>query len=105
MRGTQVDRERAYEAIAAVYRDWGYADLGWTPELVAETERRLAVDDADVWDSSAHFADFALRVLDHLELVEPYRGPGELRPRHESRLGVHSRALVQAEALDLGRMY
>jgi hypothetical protein len=78
-----VDRERAYEAIAAVYCDWGYAALGWTPELVAETEQRLAVDDADVWDSSVHFADFALQVLDRLEVVEPYRGRGQLRPRHQ----------------------
>jgi hypothetical protein len=76
-----MERERAYEAIAAVYRDWGYDELGWTPDLVAETERRLAVDDADVWDSSAHFADFTLQVLDRLGVIEPYAGPGSLRPR------------------------
>jgi hypothetical protein len=72
-------REKAYEAIAAVYADWGLEKLGWTPEVVAETERRTAVDDADVWDSSAHFADFALQVLDRLDLIEPYDGPGEFR--------------------------
>jgi hypothetical protein len=77
-----MERQRAYDAIAAVYSDWGYAHLGWTPEVVAETEQRLAVDDADVWDSSVHFADFALQVLDRLGVVEPYAGPGQLRPRH-----------------------
>jgi hypothetical protein len=69
----------AYAAIAAVYAGWGYGSLGWTPALVAETERRLAVDDADVWDSSVHFADFALQMLDRLGVVEPYDGPGHLR--------------------------
>jgi hypothetical protein len=78
-----MQRQLAYEAIAAVYRDWGYDNLGWTPEVVAETEERLAVDDADVWDSSAHFADFALQVLDRLRVIEPYAGPGGLRPRRE----------------------
>ena len=76
-----MERQRAYDAIAAVYRDWGYDKLRWTPEAVAETEQRLAVDDADIWDSSVHFADFALQVLDRLEVVEPYAGPGELRQR------------------------
>jgi hypothetical protein len=74
-----LERERAYEAIAAVYQVWGYGNLGWSPEVVAETERRLAVDDADIWDSSVHFADFALRVLDKLGVVAPYDGPGDLR--------------------------
>lgn len=74
-----MNREEAYEAIAAVYRDWGFGELGWTAEVVAETERRLAVDDSDVWDSSVHFADFALQVLDRLGVVEPYDGPGEFR--------------------------
>ena len=37
-----MERQRAYEAIAAVYSDWGYAHLGWTPEVVAETEQQLA---------------------------------------------------------------
>jgi hypothetical protein len=76
-----VTREEAYAAIAAIYAAWGYDNLGWTPALVAETEQRLAVDDADVWDSSVHFADFALQVLDRLGVVEPYDGPGDLRPR------------------------
>jgi hypothetical protein len=79
--GAPVERVRAYEAIAAVYHDWGLGKLGWTPEVVAETERRLAVDDADIWDSSVHYADFALQVLDRLEVTEPYGGPGDLRPR------------------------
>jgi hypothetical protein len=46
---------------------------------VAETERRLAIDDADIPDPTAHFADFALQVLDRLGVVEPYDGPGEFR--------------------------
>lgn len=74
-----MERQRAYEAIAVVLSAWGYDKLGWTPEVVAETERRLAVDDADIWDSSVHFADFALQVLDRLGVVEPYDGPGEFR--------------------------
>jgi hypothetical protein len=76
-----MEREAAYRAIADIYAAWGYDKLGWTPALVAETERRLAVDDADVWDSSVHFADFALQVLDRLGVVEPYDGPGDLRPK------------------------
>jgi hypothetical protein len=76
-----VTRDDAYAAIADVYAKWGYGNLGWTAALVGETERRLAVDDADVWDSSAHFADFALQVLDQLGVVEPYDGPGDLRPK------------------------
>jgi hypothetical protein len=75
-----MERQRAYEAIAAVYEDWGYTKLGWTAEVVAETEQKLAVDDSDIWDSSVHFADFALQVLDRLGVVEPYDGPGEFRP-------------------------
>lgn len=74
-------RDQAYAAIAEVYSEWGYDELGWTPTLVAETEQRLAVDDSDVWDSSVHFADFALQVLDRLGVVEPYEGPGDLRPK------------------------
>jgi hypothetical protein len=42
-----MEREQAYEAIAAVYHDIGFDNLGWTAEVVAETERRIAVDDAD----------------------------------------------------------
>ena len=75
-----MERRKAYEAIAAVYQEWGFNNLGWTTDVVADTERRLAVDDADVWDSSVHFADFALQVLDRLGVVEPYDGPGEYRP-------------------------
>ena len=74
-----MERQRAYEAIAVVLSAWGYDKLGWTPEVVAETEQRLAVDDADIWDSSVHFADFALQVLDRLGVIEPYDGPGEFR--------------------------
>ena len=40
----------------------------------------MAMDDADVWDSPAHFADFSLRVLDKLDVVEPYDGPGGVPP-------------------------
>jgi hypothetical protein len=76
-----IERQRAYEAIAATYQDWGFDKLGWTAEVIAETEQRLAIDDADLWDSSAHFADFALQVLDRLGVVEPYDGPGDYRPR------------------------
>jgi hypothetical protein len=43
------------------------------------------VDDADIWDSSVHFADFALRVLDRLGVVDPYDGPGEFRPNFVER--------------------
>jgi hypothetical protein len=72
-----VDRQRAYEAIAEVYRGWNVE--GWTPEAIAEAEQRLAIDDADVSDSTVHFADFALQVLDRLGAVDPYEGPGDLR--------------------------
>lgn len=75
-----MERARAYEAISAVLRDIGFDDLGWTPEIMAETEERMAIDDADVWDSSAHLVDFTLRVLDRLQLIEPYDGPGEYHP-------------------------
>jgi hypothetical protein len=74
-----VERQRAYEAIAEVYRDWNVA--GWTPEAIAEAEQRLAIDDADMSDSTVHFADFALQVLDRLGTVDPYVGAGELRSR------------------------
>jgi len=76
-----VTRDEAYAAIADVYAEWGYDNLGWTTAVVAETEQRLALDDADVWDSSVHFADFALQVLDRLGVVEPYDGPGDLRAK------------------------
>ena len=59
--------------------------LGWTPEVVAETEQRMAVDDADIWDSSARFVDFAPRVLDKLELIDPYTGPGNYHPSRGNR--------------------
>jgi hypothetical protein len=72
-----MERARAYEAIAQTFADIGFDHLGWTPAVVAESERRIAIDDADVWDSSVHFAEFALRVLDQLAAVEPYTGPGE----------------------------
>ena len=75
-----VERQKAYEAIAAVYREWGVGrQYDWTPEVVAETERRLAINDADIPDPTAHLADFALQVLDRLGVVEPYDGPGDLR--------------------------
>lgn len=70
-------RERAYEAIAEVYREWNMEE--WTPEAVADAEKRLAVDDSDLSDSTVHFADFALQVLDRLGVVDPYDGPGDLR--------------------------
>jgi hypothetical protein len=74
-----VERSRAYETIAEVYREWNVD--GWTPEAIAEAEQRLAIDDADVSDSTVHFADFALQVLDRLGIVDPYDGPGDLRAR------------------------
>ena len=76
-----MERDRAYEAIAAVYQDWGLD--GGTPETVAEAERRLAVDDADIHDSTVAFADFTLQALDRLGVIDPYHGPGELRPRRQ----------------------
>jgi len=75
-----VKRERAYGVISETLRDVGFDRLGWTPEVVAETERRMAIDDADVWDSSAHYVDFALRVLDKLGVIEAYDGPGDCHP-------------------------
>jgi hypothetical protein len=60
-----MERQRGYEAIAEVYRDIGLYDY-WTPERVAEAELRMAIDDADIPDLAAHFADFALCVLDKL---------------------------------------
>jgi hypothetical protein len=80
-----MERQRAYEAIAEALNDVGFDTLGWTPEVVAETERRMAVDDADIWDSSAHFVEFTLRVLDKLKVVEPYDGPGDYHPSREPR--------------------
>ena len=75
-----VERARAYEAISDVYGDWNVK--GWTPDEIAEAEQRLAIDDADVGgDSTVHFADFALQVLDRLGVVDPYDGPGDLRAR------------------------
>ena len=74
-----VERSRAYEAISEVYGEWKVE--GWTPNAIAEAEQRLAIDDADIsGDSTVHFADFALQVLDRLGVVEPYDGPGDLRP-------------------------
>ena len=70
-------RAAAYKAIADVYRDIGLTGDYWTPEAVAEAEQRMAVDDADLPDSTAWMLDFALRVLDTLEVVEPYDGPGD----------------------------
>ncbi len=74
-----MERSRAYEAIAEVYREWNVE--GWTPDAIAEAEQRLAIDDADVSDSTVHFADFALQVLDRLGVVDPYEGHGDFRPR------------------------
>jgi len=78
-----MERPRAYEAIAEVYRDIGLYDY-WTPDTVAEAEQRMAIDDADIPDSTAHFADFALRVLDKLGVLERYDGPGDCHPSRES---------------------
>ena len=72
-----MQREAAYEAIAEVYREFGLTGDYWTAELVAAAERPMAVDDADLPDSTAWMLDFALRVLDKLEVVRPYDGPGE----------------------------
>jgi hypothetical protein len=76
-----MERRRAYEAIAEALNETGFDTLGWTPDVVAETEQRMAIDDADVWDSSAHFVEFTLRVLDKLDIIEPYEGPGDYHPR------------------------
>jgi hypothetical protein len=78
-----MERARAHEAIAQTLNEVGFERLGWTPEIVAETEQRIAIDDADIWDSSAHLVEFALRVLDTLELIEPYEGPGAYHPSRE----------------------
>ncbi len=43
-----MNRQRAYEAIANTLNDIGFDKLGWTPEVVEEAERRIAVDDADI---------------------------------------------------------
>lgn len=72
-----MERAAAYRAIADVYREVGLTGDYWTTEMVAEAERRMAIDDADVPDSTAWMLDFALRVMDKLELVEPYDGPGD----------------------------
>ena len=71
-----MERAAAYQAIAEVYGEMGMTDDYWTAETVAEAERRMAIDDADVPDSTAWMLDFALRVLDKLRAVEPYDGPG-----------------------------
>ena len=73
-----VERTRAYEAISGVYGYWKVE--GWTPDAIAEVEQRLAIDDADIGgDSTVHFADFTLQVLDRLGFVDPYDGPGDPR--------------------------
>ena len=51
----------------------------WTPEAIAEAEQRLAINDAERPDSTVVLAEFALRVLDRLGVVEPYEGPGARR--------------------------
>ena len=79
-----MERVRAYEVIAETFNEVGFETLGWTPEVVAETERRMAVDDAYMWDSSALLSDFALRVLDKLGVIEPFDGPGEYHPSRAS---------------------
>ena len=73
----KMERVRAYEAIAETFNEVGFDALGWTPEVVAETEQRMAVDDADMWDFSTLDADFTLRALDKLGAVAPYDGSGE----------------------------
>jgi hypothetical protein len=78
-----MQRQLAYEAIADVYRDVGLDNGYWTPETVGDAERRLAIDDADMPDSSALMAD-ALRVLDKLAVIAPYEGPGDYHPSRES---------------------
>jgi hypothetical protein len=72
-----VQRAAAYQAIAEVYREIGLTGDFWTAEKVAEAEQRMAIDDADIPDSTAWMLDFTLRVLDKLKVVEPYGGPGE----------------------------
>jgi len=71
-------RDEAYKYIAAELAEW-FPDQGWTVEKVAEMDRRLAIDDADVPDPLVHYADFALRVLDRAKLIEPYARPGSFR--------------------------
>ena len=72
-----MERAAAYRVIADVYREIGLTGDYWTAETVAEAERRMAINDADIPDSTAWMLDFALRVLDKLDVVEPYNGPGE----------------------------
>jgi hypothetical protein len=72
-----MERAAAYRAIADVYREIGLTGDYWTAETVAEAERRMADDDADIPDSTAWMLDFALRVLDKLDVIEKYDGPGE----------------------------
>jgi len=31
-----MERQKAYEAIAAVYQEWGFGKLGWTANVVEE---------------------------------------------------------------------
>jgi hypothetical protein len=79
-----MQRQLAYEAIADVDRDVGLGNGYWTPETVGDAERRMAIDDADMPESSALVADFALRVLDKLGVIAPYEGPGDYHPSRES---------------------
>jgi hypothetical protein len=72
-----MERAAAYRAIADVYHETGLTGDYWTPDTVAEAERRMAIDDADVPDSTAWMLDFSLRVLDKLGVVDPYDGLGE----------------------------
>ena len=72
-----MERAAAYQAIADVYRETGLSGDYWTAETVAEAERRMALDDADIPDSTAWMLDFALRVLDRLGVVEPFDGSVE----------------------------
>jgi hypothetical protein len=73
----RMERAAVYRAIADVYREVGLGGSHWTAETIAEAERRMAIDDADVPDSTGWMLDFALRVVDKLGVVEPYDGPGE----------------------------
>jgi hypothetical protein len=71
-------RAEAHAQIAELLTEW-FPDQGWTPERVAEMDRRLAIDDADIPEPLTHYAEFALQLLDRAALIEPYEGQGDLR--------------------------
>jgi hypothetical protein len=59
-----------------VYREWN--NDAWTPRRLRKPSSGCD-HDADRPDSTAVLAEFALRVLDRLGVVEPYDAPGVRR--------------------------